>query len=426
VKDYGGKKHLMNPLGAALSDVWRDLSKSPIQHNEVPSQVLDRVFALTAKKGSKHLHVIQTDKALRDVEGTQWEVSLSRQGGIAFERLESNNVYSGDCCSFLNRVYGINPNGVFDMAFADPPYNLRKGYNDYEDALAEKSYIDWCNQWLAGMARSLRPGGSLFVLNLPKWALHHAAFLNGVLEFRHWIVWDALSDPRGKLMPAHYALLYYTKPGGTPVFNYAPLGARQKEDFVPAPDSPAYCLRGKCIKDRKHAGEDEKVELCDIWFDIHRIKHKRDRDAHPCQLPDKLMERIIRLTTNRGGLVFDPFCGAGTTAIAAAKLGRDFVVVDSDPKYVRITNEKLAAMKHNARTNGELTVPRKSLKRARGSASKKAIELYLQNLARRLGRVPSEDDVGADRPEVLSEIDRAYPTRSAAFKRARIVLGNEP
>src|ERR1043166_1192537 len=163
VKDYGGKRHLMNPLGAALSDVWRDLSKASIQHNEVPRQVLDRVFALTAKKGSKHLHVVQTDNALRDDKGRQWEASLSGQDGIAFERLESNNVYSGDCCSFLRRVCEINPDGVFDMAFADPPYNLRKGYNDYEDALAEKSYIDWCNQWLAGMAKSLRPGGSLFV-----------------------------------------------------------------------------------------------------------------------------------------------------------------------------------------------------------------------------------------------------------------------
>jgi site-specific DNA-methyltransferase (adenine-specific) len=308
------------------------------------------------------------------------------------------------------------------MTFADPPYNLRKGYNDYEDSLADISYIDWCNQWLAGMAKSLSPGGSLFVLNLPKWALHHAAFLNGILEFRHWIVWDALSDPRGKLMPAHYALLYYTKPGSKPVFNYSPLGVKAKSESVIPPDSPRYCLRAACIRNRKARGDDGRVELSDVWFDIHRLKHKRDRDAHPCQLPEKLMERIIRLTTNRGGLVFDPFCGAGTTAIAAAKLGRHFVVVDTDPKYVRITNEKLAAMKHNSKANGELTVPRNSIKRPRGPNSKKAIELYLQNLARKLGRVPTEEEVGAERPEVLRQIDLTYPTRGDAFKRAKVVL----
>jgi adenine-specific DNA methylase len=141
-------------------------------------------------------------------------------------------------------------------------------------------------------------------------------------------------------------------------------------------------------------------------------------------LPEKLLERIIRLTTRRGGLVFDPFCGAGTTAIAAMKLGRKFVVVDMDPNYVRITKEKLAALKQNVRTNGEFIVPRDSTKRPRAGNSKRSIELYLQNLARKLGRVPTEQDVVADQPEILRQIDSTYATRGAAFKRAKVVLSN--
>src|SRR5436190_12183757 len=226
-------------------------------------------------------------------------------------------------------------------------------------------------------------------------------------------------------MPTHYALLYYTKPDGTPVFNYSATGLRRKKDFVLPPDSPKYCLRAKCLKERKRAGDDGKVELADVWSDIHRIKHKRDRDAHPCQLSEKLMERIIRLTTRPGDVVFDPFCGAGTTAIAAMKLGRKFVVVDVDPNYVRITNEKLAAMKQNADLFKTFAVSRASLARPRGIGSKRGIELYLQNLARELGRVPTEDDVSADRPEMLREIDLTYPTRGAALKRVRVVLENQ-
>jgi len=165
-----------------------------------------------------------------------------------------------------------------------------------------------------------------------------------------------------------------------------------------------------------------KVELADIWSDIHRIKHKRDRDAHPCQLPEKLMARIIKLTTRPGDVVFDPFCGAGTTAIAATKLGRKFVVTDVDANYVRITNDKLAAMNQHADLFGEFAVPRASVIRPRGEVSKREIELYLQALARKLGRVPTEDDVTTDRPGLLREIDLTYATRSAAFKRAKIVL----
>jgi DNA modification methylase len=423
VKDYGGKKHLMNPLGAALSDVWRDLSNTPIRSNRIPRRILDRVFALTAKKGSKHIHMVQTDRALGSNENLQSEVAFSSCNGIAFEQIESNKVYSGECCSFLRRTCEVYPDGIFDMAFADPPYNLGKGYSDYEDSLADKSYIDWCNQWLAGMAKSLKPGGSLFVLNLPKWALHNAAFLNGVLEFRHWIAWDALSDPRGKLMPAHYALLYYTKPGGTPTFNYNALNEATTANAVNPPVSPRYCLRASCIKRRNENSRDKRVELSDIWFDIHRIKHKRDRDAHPCQLPEKLMERLITLTTNEGDVVFDPFCGAGTTAIAAHKLKRRFVVIDLDEKYVRITKTKLAQMEKAESKFGIRFVPRRSVKKVKREVSKKEIETYLQALAKRLRREPSEQDIRAARPELLGAIDRIYPSRMAAIKRSRIVLG---
>jgi site-specific DNA-methyltransferase (adenine-specific) len=81
--------------------------------------------------------------------------------------------------------------------------------------------------------------------------------------------------------------------------------------------------------------------MSDIWFNVHRIKHRRDRDYHPCQLPEKLMDRIIRLTTDPGDKVFDPFAGVGTTALIAKRLGRDFATCELDPTYVQIANEKI-------------------------------------------------------------------------------------
>jgi len=480
LKDWGGKKHLMNPKGATLSDVWRDLPRRNIRDTLIPKEVLTRIGDLTRVDGGSYLHVIQrcphstrgdftfdacgsrreeafTPKS--EIPNPQSEIEaglLTSAPTVDIPVLERDKVYLSDCVSFLKQVAELHPDGVFDLAFADPPYNLQKLYSNYEDALAEQHYIEWCNGWLDGMVRTLRPGGSLLVLNLPKWAIYHAAFLNQRLEFRHWIAWDALSDPRGKLMPAHYALLYYTKPGAKSVFNYVALNERAENgsesrlqaaggqnvrgrlkaghqtraapdyDFVLPPDAPKYCLRAACVKSRKQRGDDERVELSDVWFDIHRIKHKRDRDAHPCQLPERLMERIIRLTTNRGGWVFDPFCGAGTTAIAATKLGRHFVVVDCDPNYVRITNEKLAAMKQNADRFGNFTVARKSVVRPKAANSKKVVETYLQNLARRLERVPTELDIVADQPDMLRRIDSIYPYRSAALKRCKVVLAEAP
>jgi DNA modification methylase len=422
VKDWGGKKHLMNPNGIAMSDVWRDLPKVPIHDHVIPNFVLERVKALTEQDRATYLHVVQ-DKPGISVDSSNKSVSRSEALQSSGEwdtlkTLEKDRVYEGDCISFLEKVSAIHPEGIFDLTFADPPYNLKKSYDKYADTLAEQNYIDWCNRWLDGMAKTLKPGGSLIVLNLPKWAIHHAAFLNQRLEFRHWIAWDALSDPRGKIMPAHYALLHYTKPGAAPNFNYSPVGTEEIENSVLPPDSPKYCLRASCIKRRKRLGDKEKVELSDVWFDVHRIKHKRDRDAHPCQLPEKLMERIVRLTTNKGDLVFDPFCGVGTTAIAASKLGRHFVVVDLDPNYVRIATEKLEVMKKSA----DLAVPRQSIKRLKAAASKREVELYLQQLAQRLGREPSEKDIQTDSEDILRKIDLIYPSRLSAIKRCRVIL----
>jgi DNA modification methylase len=415
VKDWGGKKHLMNPRGVALSDVWRDLNKIQIRDHITPDAVLDRILALTDQKDGACLHVVQ-DKPAVFCESKRSPISnnyslLTSSEWKDLKSIEPNKFYQGDCISFLEKISTLYPGGLFDLVFADPPYNLKKSYDRYEDALAEKHYIDWCNRWLGGMVRSLKPGGSLFVLNLPKWAIHHAAFLNHHLEFRHWIVWDAMSDPRGKIMPAHYALLYYTKPDGKSIFNH-----------VPPPDSPKYCLRAGCIKRRKAEGDNDKVELSDVWIDLHRIRHKRDRDAHPCQLPEKLMERIILMTTDKGGMVFDPFCGTGTTALAACKLNRNFVAVDLDPNYVRIATEKLAGMEQNANLSSLAIVSRRAIKRAKTSASKREIEIYLQKLALRLGREPTDEEIGADDADMLRKIDLVYPTRLAAIKRCRVVL----
>jgi DNA modification methylase len=382
LKDWGGKRHLMNPRGTALSDVWRDLPKQTIRDHIVPNDVLERIEKLA---GRKLFHV-----AGRAGSSNPLRVVVSRPAARSESAPYRNRIIRADCVSFLQSL----PAGVFDLCIADPPYNLKKLYASYDDAQAEQAYIGWCNRWLAGMARTLKPGGSLFVLNLPKWAIHHASFLNRQLQFHRWIAWDALSEPRGKLMPAHYALLWYTKPGAAPVVNK-----------LPPVNSPKYCLRPSCIRQRQTA----KVELSDVWFDIHRIKHKRDRDAHPCQLPEKLMERIILLASNPGDVVFDPFCGTGTTAVVAKRLGRNFVVTDSDPNYVRIAQQRLASVDS----------ARPSVRRPKAAGSKREVELQLQKLARRLGRKPQVEEIPA---AVLRRIDSIYPSRGAAIKRCRVAL----
>lgn len=89
--------------------------------------------------------------------------------------------------------------------------------------------------------------------------------------------------------------------------------------------------------------------VSDVWTDVHRIKHNKYRDEHPCQLPIHLLERIILMSTTEGDTVLDPFVGTGTTVIAAKRLGRNYIGFDIDEKYVKNAQFKLTKENSNSK-----------------------------------------------------------------------------
>ena len=244
-----------------------------------------------------------------------------------------NKVIQGDAIEIMRQI----PDNLIDMTFADPPFNLGKKYNSYHDKKGVDEYIEWCNLWLKEMVRITKPTGSIFVHNIPRWLTYFAAYLNEIAHFRHWIAWNAMGAPLGKtLLPNHYGILWYTK---------------QPKGFK------FYDIRGRHPRCRKcgiilqdYGGKKSQMHpygplISDVWTDIHRIRHKKRRDEHPCQLPIPLLERLILMTTDEGDIVLDPFIGTGTTAVAAKRLKRRYIGIDIDPKYVEITKKNLESTK---------------------------------------------------------------------------------
>jgi len=438
LKDWGGKAHLMHPDGYVISDVWTGLPQAN-NYTRVSAPVLDTIlrmldFEPRREKGTGLFQ--QAGLPAQQQAGIQSPASevkglIGPREGLGGDRVVAEPaaqyrlpgflapdvrysdvanevgdelfdvVHHGDAVEILKQY----PDNSIDLVFADPPYNLDKAYHVYDDERADEEYVKWCNGWLQEYVRILKPTGSLYVLNLPRWTMYHAVFLNRRLYFQNWIVWDALSEPRGKLMPAHYGLLFYTKHPMDFTFNY---------DEVGQLDARYYCLRRSCIRRRKAAGVDDKMPLTDIWWDIHRIKHPRDRDSHPCQLPDALMERIIRLSTNEGDVVLDALCGTGTTPVAAVKLGRRYVAIDIDRKYVRMTREKIAEVKRKG------YIERESRPKPQRKYTKKELQLELRDLAAKLGRLPTPGDVRKMSRYDLEVFFDLFPTWGKALKAARL------
>lgn len=402
LKDWGGKAHLMHPEGYVISDVWRSLPPAN-NYTRLSTGALDTILRMVDLPDEAR-GIIGPQEGIGDENQlaepvVQYRLPGFRYSDTANATSEYNVVHCGDAIEILKRY----PDNSIDLVFADPPYNLDKPYSAYDDE--RKDYIAWCNAWLEEYVRVLKPTGSLYILNLPHWTMYHAAFLNQRLYFQNWIVWDALSEPRGKLMPAHYGLLFYTKHPTDFTFNY---------DAVGQIDARYYCLRSTCIHARKASGHDDKEPLTDAWWNIHRIKHRRDRDYHPCQLPEALMERIIRLSTRPGDIVLDAFCGTGTTPVVALKLGRRYVAIDIDENYVRITQEKIAQVKNNG------YVLRPSLRKPKREYTKKELQLELRKLAAQLGRLPTPQDVQQMSKYDLHVFFEMFPTWGKALKAAKL------
>lgn len=283
--------------------------------------------------------------------------SSATNGGLR-EVYQSNYgvLYQGDCLNFLSLL----PDCCADIVFADPPFNLGKNYGEsINDKMKDEAYLTWSKQWLNESIRVLKPGGSLFVFNLPKWCIEYGAFLNQRgMDFRHWIACRMpKAFPRGKRMsPAHYGLLYYTK-GEPAVFNkvYTPIqicrhcggeirdyGGHRKKlnpkgiNLMDVWDTPEDVWENASDIDES----DVWTEIEEMWTDIPPVRHHQYKKRGANELAPIMLERIIAMASNPGQIVIDPFGGSGTTFYAAEKLHRYWLgteIGDTDPAVQRLT-----------------------------------------------------------------------------------------
>jgi len=231
-------------------------------------------------------------------------------------------LFEEDCLKIFPKIR----DEVIDTVFADPPFNIGKKYRENtNDQLPDEEYITWCKDWVKECVRVLKPGGSLFVYNLPKWNIPIGAYLNDLgMEFRHWIsieISACLPIP-GRLHPSHYSLLYYSK--GKP------------KTFRRIRTPILLCRHcGGEVKDyggHRDAMNPNGVTLKDVWTDIPPVRHwkfkSKNRTANA--LSTKILDRVVEMSTLPCDVVLDPFGGSGTTFVVCESKERHWIGMEID------------------------------------------------------------------------------------------------
>jgi len=228
------------------------------------------------------------------------------------------------------------PDGSVDLVFADPPYNIGKDFNGRKDRWpSDEAYLTWCYQWLDLCIQKLKPHGSLYVMTATQHMPYFDIFLRERLVILSRIVWayDSSGVQARKYFGSLYEpILFCVKDKGNYTFN--------AEDIMVEARTGA---TRKLIDYRKATPTvyNSKKVPGNVW-NIPRVRYRMDEyEKHPTQKPTKLLNRIIRASSNPGDVVLDPFSGTFTTSAVAQSLNRDSVGIEIEEEYIKIGLRRL-------------------------------------------------------------------------------------
>ncbi len=231
-------------------------------------------------------------------------------------------IITGDALHEMRSLNGAS----IDLVIADPPYNLGKDYGNNHDVKGFDEYLSFSRTWLREAHRLLKPNGTLFVFMGFRFISYLYDILDRELQmfFNNWIVWhytQGMGKTRG-FSPRHDDILMFTK-SRTAKFNL---------DAVRVPQ--------KYYRDRNNM---RGANPGDVWEFSHVHYCNGNRQNHPTQKPEGLIERMVLASSDEGDLVLDPFSGSGTTLRVCQQLGRNAIGIEINPDYVAMTRDRLSA-----------------------------------------------------------------------------------
>ena len=266
-----------------------------------------------------------------------------------------NRVVCGDC---MDEMQGLD-DGVADLVFADPPFNINYRYDDYRDKISDEEYLTWSKRWLSEAKRVLKPTGTLWLAIGDEYAAELKVLMTRELGLhcRSWVIWYYTFGVHctKKFTRSHTHLFHMVKDPVHFTFHDAEIRVPSARQLVYGdkranpqgriPDN-TWILRPQDIPN----GFDDDQS---VWYFARVCGTFKERAGwHGCQMPEQLLGRILRVSSNAGEKVLDPFLGSGSTMAVAKKLGRKYLGFDISTEYVAQCEKRLSEIKNGDPLDG--------------------------------------------------------------------------
>ena len=271
------------------------------------------------------------DRALavpRDLRGDGPTCALKERGG---------ELWHVDVMELLARL----PDRSVDLVVTDPPYAI--GKDEWDEFESLDAYVEWCDRWLAEVARVLAPHGSAYVCGFSEILADVKARSAKRFAACRWLVWyyknkANLGRDWGR---SHESILHLRGEDARIDVDAVRVPYNGHTTRYPARVQAVNSAYGRGVRRDKWEPHPLGAKPRDVIEVPVICNGMAEKTAHPTQKPDALIEKLISASSTKGQLVVDPFAGSGTTAVVAARLGRKWLAGDADARYVGLARERL-------------------------------------------------------------------------------------
>lgn len=244
---------------------------------------------------------------------------------MVIENINGNLFYNADCLEVLKSL----EKGFVDLIFADAPYNIGKDFGNKSDKWKDyKEYLNWCYNWIDECFKVLKDDGTFYIMTSTQYMPYFDIYISEKYNVINRIVWTYDSSgvqARNKFGSLYEPILMCTKTkkskycfNSQDILVEAKTGSQRKLiDYRKDPPQPYNTM--------KVPGN--------VW-NFNRVRFRsKEYQNHPTQKPEILLERIIKVSSNKDDIVLDPFSGSFTTGKVAIELGRKFVGIELNSQY---------------------------------------------------------------------------------------------